>query len=60
MKVFKGQGRGDVKMADMSKEKGTLGAVELGGTCRNKGLLERIIVEEKRLSHALRWQVGVD
>lgn len=47
-------------MADMSKEKGTLGAVELGGTCRNKGLLERIIVEEKRLSHALRWQVGVD
>lgn len=58
--MFRGQGKGDLKMRDMSKEKGTLGCSGLGGTCRNKGLLGRIIVEEKRLSHALRWQVGAD
>lgn len=60
LKVFRGQGKGDVKMRDMSKEKGTLGGSGLRGKCRNKGLLGRIIVEEKRLSHALRWQVGAD
>lgn len=48
-------------MRDMSKEKGTLGgAVELGGMCRNKGSSGRITLEEKRLSHALRWWVGAD
>lgn len=59
--MFRGQGKGDVKMRGTSKEKGTLGgAVELGGMCRNKGPSGRITLEEKRLSHALRWWVGAD